>query len=92
MSLLTFINFLHSEFGFGKNTMSELINEECQKMHEYLELFDGKDFLVNSTFNVAVVNMLFKVVSGSRFEVTVLDDAIHYFYYYVRRLRRIYLL
>ena len=60
-----------TDFGFGKSGMSEMISEEGHQMVKHLAKFEGTDFLVDKTFNIAIVNILWQIVSGSKFQVPV---------------------
>ena len=57
------------DFGFGKSSMSTMISDEALEMVNHLSTFEGKDFLADKTFNIAVVNILWQIVSGQRFQV-----------------------
>ena len=57
------------DFGFGKSGMSDVISDEGLQMVKHLSAFEGEDFLVDQTFNIAIVNILWQIVSGSKFKV-----------------------
>ena len=46
-----------------------MISDEALEMVNHLSTFEGKDFLADKTFNIAVVNILWQIVSGQRFQV-----------------------
>ena len=56
------------DFGFGKTTGEELITNEMKEFIQRLEQHIGKPFSVNRSFGVAVLNTLWMILSGVRYE------------------------
>ena len=56
------------DFGFGKTTGEELITNEMKEFIQGLEKQIGKPFSVNRSFGVAVLNTLWMILSGVRYE------------------------
>jgi len=53
------------DFGFGKSTMEELINEEISKAMDFLrEVAGPKPVQLFSKFNIFIVNSLWALISG----------------------------
>eukprot|EP00094_Tigriopus_californicus_P013115 TCALIF_12682-PA protein Name:"Similar to Cyp303a1 Probable cytochrome P450 303a1 (Drosophila melanogaster)" AED:0.09 eAED:0.09 QI:108/0.85/0.87/1/0.85/0.75/8/29/490 len=56
------------EFGFGNKGMWSIIADEAGIIVTDLKTqWDGQDLMVNQTFNISVLNILFKIVSGKRY-------------------------
>ena len=59
------------DFGVGKSTMEDVLKEDLGNLFEMLDKKLGKPFKMQQIFNVAVVNGLWKILTGKRFD---LDD------------------
>lgn len=74
------------DFGFGKASMEILINEEVVQFMEYIdEQSQSGPIAVANMFNIAVLNILWQIVAGQRFDyndkalnelVTMMNEAI----------------
>jgi len=64
------------DFGFGKNSMELLIMEEVREMIEWMKNEEGHPLSLNRKFSLAVLNSLWQIVSGKRFDQkdTTLND------------------
>lgn len=51
--------------------MADIIVEEIQELIDRLKSESLGDFLVDQTFNIAIFNILWRIVSGKRFQVSV---------------------
>ena len=56
------------DFGFGKNTGEELITNEMKEVIQGLDKSVGKPVSINKSFSVAVLNTLWMIMSGVRYE------------------------
>ena len=54
------------DFGFGKNSMETLILEEIEKCLEILSLEVGKPTQLNLKLNIAILNALWKLLTGEK--------------------------
>jgi len=59
------------DFGFGKSSMEELINEEVLQFSAELDKHLNQPISVKNKFNISVINGLWTIIAGKRFE---LDD------------------
>ena len=59
------------DFGFGKTSMEDSLNMEVEILVKKLSKNLGNAFDLNQTFNISIVNALWMIVVGERFE---LDD------------------
>ena len=59
-----------TEFGFGKQSMVSLIEEEARDTFQNMAAFKGQDFIVDQTFTIPVFNVLWKIVGGKRYGVS----------------------
>ena len=58
------------EFGFGKSSLEAIISEEAKEIIDNIASSShGQDFLVDQTFNISVFNVLWRIVSGKRYQV-----------------------
>ena len=58
------------DFGFGRSSMEEIIRVEFDDLAEKFRLSKGKeDINVHMLFNVSVINVLWSIISGSRFDM-----------------------
>ncbi|XP_045450914.1 farnesoate epoxidase-like [Melitaea cinxia] len=56
-------------FGYGSHTMESNISEECRALIELRMSETGKPVTVNHMFDVSVVNILWKLVAGKRYDL-----------------------
>ena len=56
------------DFGFGKSTGEELITNEMKEFIQGLDKNVGKPVSINKSFSVAVLNTLWMIMSGVRYE------------------------
>ncbi|NXX96256.1 CP2C1 protein, partial [Centropus bengalensis] len=64
------------DFGMGKSSMSQRVQQEAQHLVEMLAKFEGNTFEPMKTFRLAVANVICSVVFGSRYsysDTTFLD-------------------
>ncbi len=54
--------------GFGKNTMEGLVSEEVLELCKWLESFNGESLDIKTSFNMAVQNSLWMIVSSERMD------------------------
>lgn len=64
------------DFGFGKNSMEQLIMEEVREIVDWMKKEEGHPLEVNRKFSLAVLNSLWMILSGKRFDQhdTTLND------------------
>ncbi|NWX04267.1 CP2BJ protein, partial [Caloenas nicobarica] len=55
------------DFGMGKNSMSQRVQEEVQHLVKQLEKLEGSTFVPMTMFRYAVANVICSVVFGSRY-------------------------
>ena len=56
------------DFGFGKQGMEELIKEEVQMFKSLIDHENGKPFDIGGKLNLPILNALWKLTVGERFE------------------------
>ena len=56
------------DFGFGKNTGEELITNELKEFIQGLDKKVGRTVIIDRSFSVAVLNTLWTILSGVRYE------------------------
>ena len=58
------------DFGFGKSSMEEMINEEMEYFCTYMDEESSSKGVINvqSLFNIAVLNILWRIVAGERYD------------------------
>merc|ERR1711936_1101296 len=56
------------DLGFGRRTIEEIVNKEIDEIINKLGSSLGQDYLLGSDFNIPVVNVLWQLVAGYRFE------------------------
>ena len=75
------------DFGFGKATMEEALNDEVRKLVDFLRSKDGKIVSLNKTLNVSILNALWNILVGEKLPlnspklehlVTLFDDLFRY--------------
>lgn len=54
------------DFGFGKNQMETLILDEAKELIEAFKIDEGKSITLGRRFNLAILNSLWLIVTGSR--------------------------
>ena len=57
------------DFGFGKSSMEDIIREEFLDIAENLRSMDGLEVETKQLFNLNVVNVLWRMMTGSRFDL-----------------------
>ncbi|XP_053552705.1 cytochrome P450 2C18-like [Bombina bombina] len=56
------------DFGMGKRTLEDKINEECDFLAQKLEFFKGKPFENTMIINGAIANIIVSILLGHRFD------------------------
>ena len=58
------------EFGFGKSGMEEIISEELNEFIPFLleESKNNGSILVMNLFNISILNIIWRIVNGSRYD------------------------
>ncbi|XP_041987216.1 farnesoate epoxidase-like [Aricia agestis] len=56
-------------FGFGSRSMEYQIIEECNALVDYLVETAGQPIKANHMFNVPIINILWKLVAGKRYDI-----------------------
>ena len=61
------------DFGFGKASMNDLIQEEWEDLSEVLKEYHnkGEEVEVLHLFNLTALNVLWRIVAGKRFDMNV---------------------
>ena len=54
------------DFGFGKSSLEHVLVEEADRMGEYFIETNSEPFLVQSLFNLVILNVLWTIVAGKR--------------------------
>ena len=54
------------DFGFGKSSLEHVLVEEADRMGEYFIETKSEPFLVQSLFNLVILNVLWTIVAGKR--------------------------
>ena len=54
------------DFGFGKSSMEEMIRDEFLDMAENLRGMEGQEVESKHLFNVNIMNIIWRMMSGSR--------------------------
>ena len=54
------------DFGFGKSSMEEMIRDEFLDMAENLRGMEGQEVESKHLFNVNIMNVIWRMMSGSR--------------------------
>ena len=57
------------DFGFGKSSLDHILIEEADRMGEFFMNQKNEPFLVQTLFNLVILNVLWTVVAGKRFEL-----------------------
>lgn len=58
------------DFGFGRAGLEGVIQGEVEDLVNYLGLHDGVDFRMETVFGIPVINVLWTIVAGQRFNFT----------------------
>lgn len=58
------------DFGFGKSSMEESMHEEIRFFCDQLRKDSGPSVDLSNSFNVLVINSLWKIIGGKRFDYT----------------------
>ncbi|XP_060802447.1 farnesoate epoxidase isoform X2 [Amyelois transitella] len=74
-------------FGYGTRSMELIITEECLELVKLRKTDAGQPILVNQMFNISVVNILWRVVAGRRYDLN--DDRLKRLCALVMRLFRL---
>ena len=79
------------DLGFGRRTIEDIINEEIDQMMTKIGRdCEGKDFLVDTIFNIPMINVLWQLVAGHRFDEadsegrTVINNIVKIFQNYLK--------
>ncbi len=56
------------DFGFGKQSMAEIVQDEFTYLSKALEQTNGEPVDVKELFNVPVVNAIWRILTGERIE------------------------
>ena len=64
------------DLGFARKGIEEIINEEVDQIIDEMVMSenDGENFLVDSIFNIPVINVLWQLVAGYRFDKNVSEE------------------
>ena len=54
------------DFGFGKSSLESVLIEEADRMGDYFVQQKNEPFLVQTLFNLVILNVLWTVVAGKR--------------------------
>lgn len=54
------------DFGFGKSGMEALIHDEILELFQHLDKDLGQPVTPSTTFNISVLNSLWRTLTGSR--------------------------
>ena len=57
------------DFGFGKSSLESVLIEEADRMGDYFVQQKNEPFLVQTLFNLVILNVLWTVVAGKRYQV-----------------------
>ena len=55
------------DLGFGKSSLEHVLVEEADRMGEYFIEQKGQPFLVQSLFNLVILNVLWTIVANKRY-------------------------
>ncbi|XP_053606364.1 farnesoate epoxidase-like isoform X2 [Plodia interpunctella] len=80
------LKYLRS-FGYGTRSMEVIIAEECSELVKLRASDSGQPVLVNQMFNISVINILWRVVAGRRYDLN--DDRVKHLCGLVMRLFRL---
>ena len=56
------------DLGLGRTSMEGLITEEVKELIEWIKLQNGQPITLHRKFEIAVINALWTILSGTRFE------------------------
>ena len=62
------------DLGFGRRIIEEIINNEIDEMTSKLGSHTGEDYFLGSEFNIPVINVLWQLVAGYRFDENISQD------------------
>ena len=54
------------DFGFGKSSLEHVLIEEADRMGEFFLEQKNEPFLVQTLFNLVILNVLWTIVAGKR--------------------------
>ena len=63
---------LNKYFGLGKKSVEVIIKEETDTVLKEFPL--NKDVLIKLPFNISILNIIWRIVAGKRFEVSSLFE------------------
>lgn len=58
------------DFGFGKSSLESVLVEEADRMGDYFVEQQEQPFLVQTLFNLVILNVLWTIVAGKRYELS----------------------
>nr|AKH03504.1 cytochrome P450 3037B1 [Paracyclopina nana] len=58
------------DFGFGKSSLESVLIEEADRMGEFFLSQKDEPFLVQTLFNLVILNVLWTIVAGKRYELS----------------------
>ena len=56
------------ELGFGRQTIEEIVDREISEITNKLGSYSGQNYLIGQEFNIPVINVLWHLVAGFRFD------------------------
>ena len=62
------------DFGFGKSSMEGIIINEANELCEQIRKTKDKDFAMDCLFNATVLNVLWNIVAGKRYDISNSQD------------------
>jgi hypothetical protein len=62
---------IHRDFGFGKSSMEELIQDEVLQFMEHLDQELDEPISVRNKFNISIINGLWTIIAGKRFRLVI---------------------
>ncbi|KAM3966329.1 cytochrome P450 [Aphomia sociella] len=57
------------QFGYGTRSMESFIAEECKDLIKMRMLEAGKPVIVNDIFHISIINILWRIVAGKRYNL-----------------------
>lgn len=58
------------DFGFGKSSLESVLVEEADRMGDFFKEQNGQPFFVQTLFNLVILNVLWTIVAGKRYELS----------------------
>ena len=56
------------DLGFGRRSIEEIVDREIDEIIDKFCSYNGQDFLLGSDFSIPVINVLWQLVAGHRFD------------------------